>query len=218
MVPSPEVSVKFRLKIILFFGFLFLIFYGATNRYPIFEPKLLPLTPIDDFFGFHPWTVWIYISDYFLMFAPPFFIKKREVAGRLIKAVVMNFVLHFPIFFLIPTTMIRPPLPTLPIEQNLTNAVFHFIRLIDTPVNCFPSQHVSLCFVMATVFLNYKKKIGVLFLVWAALISLSTMTTKQHYMWDVLGGLAVAFIIYVFVFRRGGQSELTLADRGHLKK
>lgn len=208
MTPSPEVSLKFRLKLILFFGLLFLIFYGVTNRYPIFEPKLLPLTLIDDFFGFHPWTVWIYISDYFLMFAPPFFIRKREVTGRLIKAVVMNFLLHFPIFFLIPTTMIRPPL----IEQNLTNAVFHFMRLIDTPVNCFPSQHVSLCFVMAMTFISYKKKIGVLFLVWAVLISLSTMTTKQHYIWDVLGGLIVALIIYVVVFRRAKQPQMVLVN------
>lgn len=205
---TPEVSLKFRLKLILFFGFLFLIFYGATNRYPIFEPKLLPLTPIDDFFGFHPWTVWIYISDYFLMFCPPFFIKKREVVERLIKAVVINFLLHFPIFFLIPTTMIRPPL----VEENLTNTVFHFMRLIDTPVNCFPSQHVSLCFVMAMVFLNYKKKIGVLFLVWAVLISLSTMTTKQHYMWDVLGGLTVALIIYIVVFCRAKQPQIALVN------
>lgn len=206
MTPAAEVSLTFRLKMILFFGLLFLIFYGASNRYPIFEPRLLPLTSIDRFFGFHPWTIWIYISDYFLMFAPPFFVKKRSVVERLMKAVLLNFLLHFPIFFLFPTTMVRPPL----IGSDLTNTVFHSMRLADTPVNCFPSQHVSLCFVMAMTFLSYKKKIGVFFLVWAVLISLSTMTTKQHYIWDVMGGVTVALIIYGVVFRRTKRPQMVL--------
>ena len=205
---STEVSLQYRLKTILFFSLLFVVFYGFTNRYPIFEPRLLPLTPIDEFFGFRPWTVWIYISDYLLMFLPPFFIQKRGVIKRLVQAVLLNFFLHFPVFLLFPTTMVRPPL----IEQNLTNTVFHFMRQMDTPVNCFPSQHVSLCFVMAMTFLSYKKKIGILFLIWAVLISLSTMTTKQHYIWDVAGGVTVALIIYLAVFRGREQQALILID------
>lgn len=208
MSSEHEVSLQYRLKMVLFFSLLFLIFYGATNRYPVFEPRLLPLTSIDQFFGFRPWTIWIYISDYLLMFFPPLFIQNKGVIKRLVQAVLLNFLLHFPAFFLFPTTMIRPPL----VEQSLTNTVFHFMRQMDTPVNCFPSQHVSLCFVMAMTFLGYKKKIGVLFLIWAVLISLSTMTTKQHYIWDVVGGLTVALIIYTSVFRRKKRPQILLID------
>ena len=193
-----EVTFEKRVKTGFFFLVCFAVGYGFTNRFPVFAPKLLPLGSIDHFFGFHPWTVWIYMSDYFLIFMPLFLVHDKDFFKTMIKGFMWNFIIHFSIFFFFPTTMIRPAL----IENNFTNFAFNILRTFDTPNNCFPSQHVSLCFVVASCFWHYNRKSAPIFLLWASAIAVSTMTTKQHYFLDVLGGLIVALMIDVFVFRR----------------
>ncbi|MBI2027155.1 MAG: phosphatase PAP2 family protein [Deltaproteobacteria bacterium] len=195
---TQEVTIQKRVKTGLFFLLCFAIGYGATNRFPVFDPKLLPLNFIDQYFGFHPWTVWIYMSDYLLIFMPLFFVHDEAFFKTMTRAFVWNFVIHFTIFFFFPTTMIRLAL----VEQNFTNTVFSLLRMIDSPVNCFPSQHVSLCFLVACCFWHYRRNLSIVFFLWATLIALSTLTTKQHYFWDVLGGLIVAALIDIFVFRK----------------
>lgn len=205
---SHQISIRYRLKIVFLFCLLFAIGYGFTNRFPVFTPRLLPATFIDDWMGFHPWTAWIYISDYVLIFLPAILMTDMGSLKRLLKAFFVNFVIHFPLFFLFPTTMTRPALD----NDNLTNTVFNLVRMMDTPVNCFPSQHVSLCFVVAMGFWNYKRRLSEAMFIWATLISLSTLTTKQHYFWDVLGGLMVAWIVYMIVYRKKVQPHITLVS------
>ena len=203
---SQTISIRFRVKIVFVFLIFFAIGYGFTNRFPIFAPKVLPMTVVDDYFGFHPWTIWIYISDYLLIFLPVILVTHADMLKRLAKGFFMNCAIHYPIFFFFPTTIERPPL----LEQNATASVFNWVRAMDTPVNCFPSQHVSLCFFIALAFWNYKRKWSIFFLMWAALISLSTLSTKQHYFWDILGGLLVTVITFWIVFRKHGQPHVTL--------
>lgn len=195
---NPAVSLKYRLKMIGVLVLCFAIGYELTNHFPVFTPRLLPLHTIDEFFGFHPWTIWIYTSDYILIFLPALLIRHISEMKCLIRGFFLNFAIHYPLFFFFPTTMIRPELG----ENNLSNQIMALLRLIDTPVNCFPSQHVSLCFVIASFFWNSKRKASIIFFIWATLISISTLTTKQHYFWDVVGGIGVAWIIYFFLFRK----------------
>jgi membrane-associated phospholipid phosphatase len=44
--------------------------------------------------------------------------------------------------------------------------------------------------------------VGRLAFVWASLVALSTLYTKQHYVADVLGGIAVAWLGYALFLRR----------------
>jgi len=34
------------------------------------------------------------------------------------------------------------------------------------------------------------------------LVSFSTLGTKQHYLWDVIGGIAIAVVIFTLAFSR----------------
>lgn len=203
-----RISLFYRLKVIILLSLCFTIGYGFTNRFPVFSTTVLPFTPIDDWFGFRPWTVWFYISDYLLIFFPAILITNLLILKRFLKAFFINFAIHFPIFFFFPTIMVRPPV----VGESLTAAVFNLVRWIDTPVNCFPSQHVSLCFVVAVGFWNYKRSLSILFIIWSILISLSTMTTKQHYFWDVLGGLAVAFVVCMIAYRKEEKPKIILVE------
>ena len=195
---SQTVSIHYRFKVIGMFLLFFTVGYGFTNRFPVFTPVVLPSTTLDDILGFHPWTAWIYMSDYLLIFLPVILVTRIPVMKRIVKGFLLDFMIHFPIFFFFPTTVSRVPLP----EDGFTNQIFGFVRWIDQPINCFPSQHVSLCFVVAMSFWHYRKNISLLFFVWAILISISTMTTKQHVFADVVGGIGVALIVWFFVFRK----------------
>ncbi len=174
----------------------------------MFTPRELPLTWVDHFFGFHEWTVWIYMSDYVLIFFPILFITDIYVLKRIIKAFTIDFLIHFPIFFFWPTIIGRHPIQ----GNGLTAMAFQFERWMDTAVNCFPSQHVSLCFIVAMGFWNYKRRLSIGLFIWSILISISTMTTKQHYFWDVLGGLLVFYIVYFFSFRQKQAPHITLVS------
>ena len=186
----------------------FIVGYGYTNRFPVFIPKTLPWTSVDHFFGFHPWTIWIYLSDYILIFLPAILVTNLHVMKRLLKAYLVNFAIHFPIFFFFPTTLSRPAL----VENNFLTQVFHLLWTADTAVNCFPSQHVSLCFVVALGFWNYRRNWAWIMIVWSVLISLSTLTTKQHYAWDVVGGLLVTFVVYWIVYRKKEDPKIQLVS------
>ena len=203
-----SISLHYRLKMIFLLSACFAVGYGYTNHFPVSTPRILPWTKVDDFFGFHPWTIWIYLSDYILIFLPAILVTNSRVMKRLLKGYLVNFVIHFPIFFFFPTTLVRPPL----VEDSFLTQVFHLLWSIDAAVNCFPSQHVSLCFVVAMGFWNYRRRWAWGMIVWSLLISLSTLTTKQHYVWDVLGGLLVACVVYWMVYRKKEDPKIQLVS------
>lgn len=75
----------------------------------------------------------------------------------------------------------------------------------DKPGNTFPSLHVATT-VLGALRLRHRRG-GALWLLWAALISVSTLTVKQHFLVDVLGGLAVAFAVHAVVFRKAARTQ-----------
>ena len=58
----------------------------------------------------------------------------------------------------------------------------------------FPSMHTLISFVIAFSMYRYNKKIGVYFLVAAALVSLSRIYVGVHYPLDILGGIILAWL------------------------
>ena len=80
---------------------------------------------------------------------------------------------------------------------------FHIegLRKIDTPLNCAPSLHVSSCFLASYLFLNEQRKKFPFFFTWAILIAFSTLTTKQHYVFDIISGIGLSAVSYLIFYR-----------------
>lgn len=66
----------------------------------------------------------------------------------------------------------------------------------------FPSRHATLSFLLAIFVFLVNKKLGVLFLVFAVMISLGRVFVGVHYPSDVLWGAIFGFSVGVLFFRR----------------
>jgi hypothetical protein len=105
------------------------------------------------------------------------------------------------IFMLWPTIYPRQDFPLPADSHSLTTFIFSCLRSIDHPTSCLPSLHISSCYLSAFVFLDEQKSKFWFFFLWATAIGISTLTTKQHYLIDVIAGLAVAYAFY-WIFHR----------------
>jgi membrane-associated phospholipid phosphatase len=73
---------------------------------------------------------------------------------------------------------------------------------MDAPANCLPSLHVSSCFISSLCFWSESRKKAIALSLWSVVVSISTMTTKQHYFIDVWTAALLTAAAYWFFFFR----------------
>jgi membrane-associated phospholipid phosphatase len=181
-------------------GYLgFCLLYTLTGNLHLRSPVPPWPSAIDDWLPFTGWTIWIYHSQLVFLLLCIAAIQRPGNLRHTVYSLTLACLLSFAIFLLYPTTIARP-------EQaagGLNGKAFQLLYAIDNSTNCFPSLHVSLACLGAAAVLSERRNLGLLLLLWALLISLSTLTTKQHYFIDALGGLAVAAVSRLLVAKYG---------------
>ncbi len=184
-----------RMFATLVYGAAFLFVYGITNHILLWSPRELPLVWHEEAIPFILSTVWVYLSVF--IFIPLAFWRIPEKSlSRMFRGALILLSIHGLFFLLFPTTVPRVPTSD---AAGFTSHVYHHLAAFDRPQNCFPSHHVAAVVFMA--FALWRTRYGKLFMAWATLISLSTLTTKQHIVLDVLGGIAAATTVYFLAFR-----------------
>jgi len=175
--------------------------YLSSNHFPIHVPQLLPMTQWDRAIPFVPWTVWIYSSEMFLFFSVYGFSRDYVNANKYLYSFLAIQIISVTIFFLWPTTYPRGDFPLPATLDPWTFHVFHNLRDVDTAGNCLPSLHVSSCYISSFVYIDEQRQKFPIFFAWATAIAISTLTTKQHYIIDVVSGLGLAVIMFL-IFNR----------------
>jgi len=183
-------------------GIAFVLFaaaiYLGTNHYPVFPPQLLPMTWLDRAIPFLPITIWVYLSEYVYFFLVYFVCKDMVNANKYLYSFFALQVTSALIFMAWPTTYPRELFPISPdMLDSLSYAAFSSLRNIDSPGNCCPSLHVSSVFLSAFIFIDDQPKKFPFFFIWGCAIALSTLTTKQHYIVDVVSGMVLAVGFYL---------------------
>lgn len=190
--PHLEVNSSNRLlRYALVTGY-FLVVYFVTNHLPIFKAQTLPISAVDEWLPFLPWTTWIYITDYAYPVVVGFLLRDSLVMTRLTLSffLMANSVGFIFIFF--PTYSLRENY-----ALNSGDWLIAIIRILDSPLNCFPSAHVAILGLSLAALQRERPKLLLPFLLWAALIVVSTLTTKQHYFIDVIGGGILGYLCFV---------------------
>jgi membrane-associated phospholipid phosphatase len=164
--------------------------------------RLVPLQPV--------WAL-IYGALYaFLILLPVLVVRQQEQIRRTVYAYLTVWIAAYVCFFVYPTEAPRPA------EVTGDGFVVWGLRSLyssDPPYNCFPSLHVAHSFVSALACHRVHRGVGIVALLSAALVGLSTLFTKQHYVLDVVAGTFLAFVACAVFLRGHSREQIPELDR-----
>jgi membrane-associated phospholipid phosphatase len=175
------------------------LFLPALSRSDEFHsPSLaldgvLPLLPM--------WAI-VYGALYLYLIVLPILVVRSERRIRqTVNAYLSVWITAYLFFIAWPTVAPRPALVT---GQGFAWDALRFLYGADPPYNCFPSLHVAHSFVSALACLKVDRRVGRFALACASLVALSTLFTKQHYVVDVIAGVAMAYAAAAIFLRGAG--------------
>lgn len=194
----PKYSIK-PLSLCVFFNFtiywgsrLFYknrVFHNLTSYYD----NRIPVISIFVLFYFGSYLFWI--VNYILISK-----INKEHCYRFLMADLLGKLICGIIYINFPTTNIRPDIVT----SDIFSDILKFLYSIDSADNLFPSIH---CLVSWYCFVGLRncKDISIWYryfsLFMAIMICISTLTTKQHVIIDVLGGIMLAELTWKLSLR-----------------
>ena len=174
--------------------------YWLLNHFPLLPSRELALTWLDRVIPFWTWTIWGYFALDVSAISLPFAVRDRQVFRRLVVAYGISMGAAAMFFALWPTHYPRPPEPT---DGSWHCLAYDWLVQVDTPECCFPSSHVIVPVIACAALWQDGRRGGfwLLLLLAVAICTLTILTTKQHYLWDLLGGLAISAMA-ILVSRR----------------
>jgi membrane-associated phospholipid phosphatase len=176
------------------------LLYFGIGHLPMQRSTELLRTRLDDAIPFWPWTSWCYLPVYatiFIMAISGF--RSRELFNRGLRAVALVMFLgalgHLFVGAEYPRPVLSPP------YANLSVRFMAWVQRVDRPGNVFPSLHVAQTSTLAFLLYRDRPRLGRVAIVLGAILALSTLTTKQHFIADVISGYALTFIACAFALR-----------------
>lgn len=202
---------KEKFLAIITFWIMAAVTYFIVPKIILYKPDVMPFVKLDHAIPFWSWTVLIYLTLYAEVSLIFLTVKNRVILSHLFWAYMISGLILGIFYFLIPTTHNYPP--SVSRCRDYLDEVAVWLRRTDIAANQFPSGHV-LFSMLGPFFLlaagRYRK--GTIFLLWGVLISLSTLTVKQHNVVDVVAGVFFAFAFgYLF-----GESCPRVDDSSHI--
>ncbi len=153
--------------------------------------------PVDTQIPILPWTVSIYFGCFlfWILLYGRVSMLPREQSDRFFCANLLAKGIGFLFFVLLPTTNVRPVLP----GTTIWDAIMRFLYRIDDADNLFPSFHCMIAW-LCWVGVRRNRDVPVAWrasaLVMAIAVCLSTLTTRQHVLADVFGGVLLGECCY----------------------
>jgi|SRR5882757_5315048 len=190
---------KWTLAVLL--GSVGLTVYQLIGRADLHRSTALLDTALDRGIPFLPWTTWFYEPLYVGIFVVTTVgLRSRWLFHRALACVAANAIVGAIGHVLVRAQYPRPELH--PPFANASLAFLAFVHRIDPPGNVFPSLHVAQSFTLAFLLRIDRPRVGTVALLMAGLLAISTLTTKQHFVADLVAGLIMAFVARALVRRR----------------
>jgi membrane-associated phospholipid phosphatase len=104
-------------------------------------------------------------------------------------AMITVWFISYGFYYFLQSEVIRPVLTGTDTFSKMVMNVYAG----DNAFNDFPSLHTSLSTILAIHWVKVNKPLGIVLSIWTALIVTSTLLVKQHYIADLIFGLALAF-------------------------
>jgi membrane-associated phospholipid phosphatase len=175
-------------------------------------------TVLDDRIPFVAGSVWVYLWVFPCALIPLFVVRCPRLFRRTVIAYAAVMAISFVSFTVFPVTSahLRVPKAVLDIS-NPSDWAVSILYSIDPPYNLLPSLHLSLAALAAFSVWKAAKPYAVAIFVSVGCLGVSVCTVKQHYLLDVLSGLALAALANLMIIRRYrpmDRAALTYSWRG----
>lgn len=192
-------SMSFRLVILALTLIIWLVIYFSVNRLQVEQHRRIDLgLSIDRKIPFVPLFALVYFSTIPFVLQPFIILSDARRFYWMVACFGSITVISSLIHATIPSKIERVEQVT---TGGITGRLLRQFQKTCKPYGNFPSMHVGLS--VPAVIANYMEfgvLAGGITLVWAILIALSTLFTKQHYILDVLAGLAGGILISALAF------------------
>ena len=167
----------------------FLVQFAVSHSYSF-------MTPLDNLVPFVPEFIWLYHTLIpAIVVTTIFSMEKREVFFNTILALSISAIVLTLCHVLLPSFYPRQEIDASSVSLWLVEVT----RSFDAACNTFPSGHVTFAWILYFCICDAEcikrtKWLRLTYLLWAILIALSTLVLKQHYVFDVVAGLALAWL------------------------
>jgi membrane-associated phospholipid phosphatase len=175
------------------------LFYDALNH----GPSILFLrTPLDDLIPVvGPFAVpYVSLRPFIYVSAVLFLLFRARIYRSAAVSMILVLLTSYAFYAALQTYVDRPTI----VGDDLFSRMIRDIYTSDQPYNDFPSWHASLSTIFAIHWVRVDSRIGLPIAIWAALIVVSTVFVKQHYVPDVVAGVLLASVTSWWSLRRLG--------------
>ena len=196
---EETLSLSFRLIILVLTLLGWLIIYFFVNRLQVDPVRRIDLgTELDWKTPYIPLFALVYFSTYIFVVQPFFILSNTRQFYLMLISFVSVSVVSSLIHATVPSKIERVEQVT---AGGLSGWMLGLFQKTCKPYGNFPSMHVGLSVpVVIANFMAAGAIAGSIMLVWAVLIAVSTLYTKQHYILDVCAGLIGGLIISALTF------------------
>lgn len=173
-------------------AFLQVALYMSVGRADVARSTELLRTHLDDAIPFWPWTSFLYLPLYLAVFVLTLVAtSNRRTFHRMLLAMALVGLAATLAHILIPATYPRPVLSAP--YADFGERFMAFVQRIDPPSNVFPSLHVAHSTALSLMLLRDRPRAGRVALAMTFVLTLSTLTTKQHFLADLVSGGALGW-------------------------
>ena len=197
---------KYNHALVFLYGFIYMPWFLYLEKHVTSDFYLIH-SPLDDYIPFIEVFVVPYLLWFLFIAAGSFYLFFTDKKGFLKMAAFL--IIGMTAFLIICTVYpnglnLRPEVFP---RENLFVELVRYVYSTDTPTNVLPSMHVfnsiGLCIGLTrTGSIRNKRGVCVGIQIFTLLIILSTVFLKQHSVTDVIAGLALAGILYQFIYVR----------------
>ena len=167
-------------------------FYFWCQRNPLAQPRELKLS-IDERIPYWPGWVWIYSFIYYpLILVLNLAVESPRQFTHLATSFMLLLALQMAFFVLFPVTT-PERWRALNTRRSASERFLAFVQRFDARSNSFPSMHTSVAMLTA---LHLQPHFGAAAFAFPALIALSCLFTKQHYVVDLPAGAALGWGVH----------------------
>lgn len=187
------------------------LFYDALNHGPY---VLFLRTPLDDLIPVvGPFAVpYVSLRPFIYLSAVLFLVFRVRAYRSAAVSMIVVLLVSYAFYAFLQTYIDRPAIA----GDDPFSRMIRDVYASDQPYNDFPSLHASLSTIFAIHWLRVDRRLGLPIAIWAALIVLSTVFVKQHYVPDVVAGVALASVTSWWSLRMLARRPSARDPRGSL--